>query len=103
MMSLDNIWFSKLHKVEINRRYQPAKFHWPRLSGSNFMRAGGKHSQAYTLSKKPVLIGLKLIFGYYYNTLAAGLHQVNVIRNGVILRVTESEILVFSFGVALYM
>ena len=31
------------HFVEISESYQPAKFHWPRLSGSNFMRAGGKH------------------------------------------------------------
>ena len=52
MMSLDNIWFSKLHKVEINRRYQPAKFHWPRLSGSNFMRAGGKHPPGLHALKK---------------------------------------------------
>ena len=44
---------------------------------------------------------LKLIFGYYYNTLAAGLHQVMQPEMGVILRVTESEILMFSFGVAL--
>ena len=46
-------------------------------------------------------IFLKLIFGYYYNTLAAGLHQVMQPKMGVILRVTKSEILVFSFGVAL--
>ena len=32
------------HFVEISRRYHLAKFHWPTLSGSNFMRAGGKHS-----------------------------------------------------------
>ena len=36
------------------------KFHFSWLSGSNFMRAGGKHPpQTYTLSKSPVLIGLK--------------------------------------------
>ena len=46
-------------------------------------------------------IFLKLIFEYYYNTLAAGLHQVMQPEMGVILRVTESEILMFSFGVAL--
>ena len=45
--------------VELNKKYQPAKFHWPRLSGSNFTRAGGKHPQTYMLSKSPVLIGLK--------------------------------------------
>ena len=33
--------FNIIYFVELNRRYQPAKFHWPRLSGSNFMRAGG--------------------------------------------------------------
>ena len=46
-------------------------------------------------------IFFKLIFGYYYNTLAAGLHQVMQPEMCVILRLTESEILVFSFGVAL--
>ena len=29
--------------MELNRSYQPAKFHWPRFSGSNFTRCGGKH------------------------------------------------------------
>ena len=44
MTSLQNIWFFKIaHFVELNRSYQPAKFHWPRLFGSNFTRAGGKH------------------------------------------------------------
>ena len=48
--------------VELNRSYQPAKFHWPRLSGSNFSRAGGKPPQTCnTLSKSPVLIGLKIL------------------------------------------
>ena len=53
--------FKIAHFVELNKRYQPAEFYWPRLSGSNFMRAGGKHPlpQTYTLSKSPVLIGLK--------------------------------------------
>ena len=31
------------HYVEFNRKYQPGKFHWPSLSGSNFMSAGEKH------------------------------------------------------------
>ena len=49
------------HFVELNRKYQPAKFHCPRFSGSNFTRAGGKHPspRLNTLSKCPVLIGLK--------------------------------------------
>ena len=52
--------FKIAHFVKLNRRYQPAKFHWPRLSGSNFTRAGGKHPcpPNYTLSKRPVFIGL---------------------------------------------
>ena len=29
--------------VELNRSYEPSKFYWPRFSGSNFTRAGGKH------------------------------------------------------------
>ena len=49
--------FKIAHFVELSRSYQPAKFHLPRLSVSNFMRAGGKHPpQTYTLSKSPVLI-----------------------------------------------
>ena len=39
---------------------------------------------------------LKLIFKYYH-TLAAGLHQVTYPEMGVILQVTEGEILIFSF------
>ena len=39
--------FKIAHFVERNRSCQPAKFHWPRLSGSNFMRAGGKHPHSY--------------------------------------------------------
>ena len=34
--------FKIAHFVELNRRHQPAKFHWLRLSGSNFTRAVGK-------------------------------------------------------------
>ena len=33
--------FKIAHFVELKRGYQPAKFHRPRLSGSNFTRAGG--------------------------------------------------------------
>ena len=35
--------FKIAHFVEINRSYQPANLHWPRLTGSNFTRGGGKH------------------------------------------------------------
>ena len=49
--------------VELSRSYQPAKFHLCRLSGSNFMRAGGKHPpQTYMLSKNPVLRDGPLFF-----------------------------------------
>ena len=56
--------FKITHLVELNKMYQPAKFHWSRLSGSNFMRAVVENTppppaQTYTLSKSPVLIGLK--------------------------------------------
>ena len=44
--------FKIAHFVELNRSYQPAKFHWPNLSGSNFTRGGGK-------SKSPVLTALR--------------------------------------------
>ena len=30
--------FNIAHFVEISRSYQPAKCHWPGLSGSNFLR-----------------------------------------------------------------
>ena len=55
----------------LNSGYQPAKFHWPGLSGSNFTRACGKHPpppQTYMLSKSPVLIGLRnrIIRGDYH-------------------------------------
>ena len=49
--------------MELNKRYQPSKCHWPRLSRSNFTRAGGKHPpppKTYMLSKSPVLIGLRM-------------------------------------------
>ena len=63
MMSLfSQYWTFKIaYFVELNRGYQPAEFHWPRLSALNFTRAGGKHPtpQTYTLSKNPVLMGLK--------------------------------------------
>ena len=36
--------FNIAHFVEVNRSYHLAKFHWLRLSGSDFTRAGGKHS-----------------------------------------------------------
>ena len=56
--------FKITHFVELNNRYQPAKFYWLRLSGSNFKRAGGNSPpppppQTYTLSQAPALIGLK--------------------------------------------
>ena len=35
--------FKIVHVVELNRGYQLSKFHWPRFSVSNFMKAGGKH------------------------------------------------------------
>ena len=48
------------HFVELNRRYQPAKFDLSGLSGTNFTGADGKHPPPpQTLSKGPVLIGLK--------------------------------------------
>ena len=54
MTSFHNNWFQNCTFVEHSRSYQPAKFHWPRMSGSNFMRAGGKcPPQTYMLSKKP--------------------------------------------------
>ena len=43
---------------------------------------------------------LKLIFRYY-DTLAAGLHQVTLPEMGVILRFTDGEIIIFSFDVVL--
>ena len=33
------------HFVELNRSYYPAKFHWHRLSGSNFTGGGGGGGQ----------------------------------------------------------
>ena len=45
-------------------------------------------------------IVLKLVFGYH-NTLAAGLHQVKKPEMGVISRVTDRDILFFSFDVVL--
>ena len=45
-------------------------------------------------------IVLKLMFRYY-NTLAAGLHKVTQQEMGVILRVIDGEILIFSFDVVL--
>ena len=47
--------FKIAHFVELNRSYQPAKFHWLRLSGSNFTRAGEKHlpPAPLTRSQKP--------------------------------------------------
>ena len=35
--------FKIAHFVELDRGYHPVKFHWPRMPGSNFTRAGGKH------------------------------------------------------------
>ena len=45
--------FKIRHFVELDRSYQLAKFHRPRLSGSSFMRAGGKHppSDLHALKK----------------------------------------------------
>ena len=45
--------FKIAHSVGPNRRHQPAKFHLPRLSASNFTRAGGKHPLRLTCSQKP--------------------------------------------------
>ena len=54
MTSPLNIWISKFaHFVNLNRRYRPAKFHWHRLSGSNFTRAGGKHPSDLHALKMP--------------------------------------------------
>ena len=39
--------------VELNISYQPAKFHWPRLSESNFTKGGWGHPFRLTRSKKP--------------------------------------------------
>ena len=52
-VTLQYLVFKIAHFVSLNRRHQPVKFHWPRLSGSNLMMAGGKHPppQTYTLSK----------------------------------------------------
>ena len=45
--------FKIAYSVEFNRGYQPGKFHWPRLSGSSFTRADGKHfPPQLTLSQK---------------------------------------------------
>ena len=52
MTLLCNICLLKLHIVELNRRHQPAKFHWPGLSGSHFTRDGGKHPLRLTRSQK---------------------------------------------------
>ena len=51
MTSLHNIKIARF--VELNRRYQPVKCDWFRLSGSNFTRAGGKHPppDLHTLKK----------------------------------------------------
>ena len=40
MTSFKNIWLSELHIVEFNESYYSAKFHWLRLSGSNFTGGG---------------------------------------------------------------
>ena len=45
--------------------YQPAKFHWPRLSGSNFRRAGGKHPPDLHALKKPSPYRVKGCFIQY--------------------------------------
>ena len=47
--------FKITHFVELNIRYQHVKVHWPKLSGSNFMRVGGKHPPPPNLQafKKP--------------------------------------------------
>ena len=51
--------FKIAHFVERNRSYQSAKFHWLRISGSNFMRKGvGKRSPPDLQALKiPVLTG----------------------------------------------
>ena len=53
MTSLRKYLVFKIAKfVELDRRYQLVKFHWPRLSGSNFTRACRKHPQDITRSQK---------------------------------------------------
>ena len=53
--------FKIAHFVELNGSYQPAKLHWPRLSGSHFTRGGGTPPppppNLHAL-KSPVIIGL---------------------------------------------
>ena len=56
--------FKFAYFVELNKSYQLAKFHWPRLSGSNFTRAGGKHPSPDLQS--PVLIGLKKCYPAFH-------------------------------------
>ena len=51
--------------VEYNRSYQPAKFHRPGLSGSNFTRrggggGGGRHQSDLHAPKKPSPYRVKL-------------------------------------------
>ena len=54
--------FKIAHFVELNKSCLVAKVHWPSFSGSNFMRAGGKHfsSDLHAL-KKPSPYWVKLI------------------------------------------
>ena len=50
MTSFHNIVFSK-YFIEHNIGYQPGRFHWPRLSVSNFALGGGGSTpfQTYTI------------------------------------------------------
>ena len=43
-VTLSYLVFNIVHFVEYNTSYQPTKFHWLRLSGSNFTRGGGNTS-----------------------------------------------------------
>ena len=46
-------YFKIAHFGELKRSYEPAKFHWPRLLGSNFTRAGGNPPPNVQALKKP--------------------------------------------------
>ena len=47
--------------VEHNIRYQPCKFEFSRISGSNFTEGGGKNPCAAPGEKSPVLLGLRYL------------------------------------------
>ena len=68
-VTLKYLVFKIVHFVELNRRYQPAKFDWPRLSESNFTRVGGTHlpppPNLHDL-KKPGPYRVKYVFMYLH-------------------------------------